>query len=57
MSEVQWVVEAYALFLAALLLTGGALGDLYGLRKVFAIGVALFLLASVCVDSRPTSII
>jgi EmrB/QacA subfamily drug resistance transporter len=46
-SEVQWVVEAYALLLAALLLTGGALGDLYGRRNVFAIGVALFSLASV----------
>ena len=45
-SEVQWVVEAYALLLAALLLTGGALGDLYGRRKVFAAGVALFSAAS-----------
>jgi EmrB/QacA subfamily drug resistance transporter len=45
-SEVQWVVEAYALLLAALLLTGGALGDLYGRRKVFAAGVALFSVAS-----------
>jgi EmrB/QacA subfamily drug resistance transporter len=45
-SEVQWVVEAYALLLAALLLTGGALGDLYGQRNVFATGVALFTLAS-----------
>lgn len=44
--EVQWVVEAYALLLAALLLTGGALGDLYGRRKVFAAGVAIFSLAS-----------
>ncbi|HEV3330180.1 MAG TPA: MFS transporter [Bryobacteraceae bacterium] len=45
-AEVQWVVEAYALLLASLLLTGGALGDLYGRRKVFAAGVALFSLAS-----------
>src|SRR5215469_15038371 len=45
-SEVQWVVEAYALLLAALLLPGGALGDLYGRRNVFATGVALFSLAS-----------
>ena len=36
LSEIQWVVEAYALFLAALLLAGGALGDLYGRRKMFA---------------------
>src|SRR5437660_11357682 len=45
-AEVQWVVEAYALLLAALLLTGGALGDLYGRRKVFAAGVGLFSVAS-----------
>src|SRR5437867_1113617 len=45
-AEVQWVVEAYALLLAALLLTGGALGDLYGRRKMFAAGVALFSVAS-----------
>jgi MFS family permease len=42
LSDVQWVVESYALFLAALLLVGGVLGDLYGRRKVFAVGVALF---------------
>jgi EmrB/QacA subfamily drug resistance transporter len=45
-SEVQWVVEAYALLLAALLLTGGALGDMYGRRRMFAAGVALFSIAS-----------
>src|ERR1700682_6522 len=45
-SEVQWVVESYALFLAALLLLGGSLGDLISRRKVFATGVAIFALAS-----------
>jgi EmrB/QacA subfamily drug resistance transporter len=45
-TDVQWVVEAYALFLAALLLVGGSLGDLYGRRKVFLLGVALFAGAS-----------
>jgi EmrB/QacA subfamily drug resistance transporter len=44
--DVQWVVESYALFLAALLLTGGSLGDLYGRRKIFAAGIALFAGAS-----------
>jgi MFS family permease len=44
--EVQWVVEAYALLLSALLLTGGALGDLYSRRKVFATGVVVFAAAS-----------
>jgi EmrB/QacA subfamily drug resistance transporter len=46
LADVQWVVESYALFLAALLLIGGSLGDLYGRRKVFAVGVLLFSLAS-----------
>src|SRR5215207_997985 len=41
-ADVQWVVESYALFLAALLLIGGSLGDLYGRRKIFAAGVVLF---------------
>jgi MFS family permease len=44
--DVQWVVEAYTLLLAALLLTGGSLGDLFSLRKVFAAGVILFAAAS-----------
>ena len=46
LADVQWVVESYALFLAALLLIGGSLGDLYGRRKIFATGVALFSVAS-----------
>src|SRR5256714_6904083 len=45
--DVQWVVESYALFLAALLLVGGAAGDRFGRRRVFLIGVALFAAASV----------
>jgi EmrB/QacA subfamily drug resistance transporter len=44
--DMQWVVESYALFLAALLLVGGALGDRFGRRRVFAIGVGLFTAAS-----------
>jgi EmrB/QacA subfamily drug resistance transporter len=44
---VQWVVEAYALFLSALLLVGGSLGDHYGRRRVFLNGVSLFALASI----------
>jgi EmrB/QacA subfamily drug resistance transporter len=45
-TDVQWVVEAYALFLATLLLLGGSLGDLYGRRRVFLAGVVLFAGAS-----------
>lgn len=44
----QWVVEAYALLLTALLLLGGAMGDRYGRRRVFAGGVLVFGAASVC---------
>jgi EmrB/QacA subfamily drug resistance transporter len=45
-SGAQWVVESYALFLAALILLGGTLGDFYGRRLVFTIGVFLFAAAS-----------
>jgi len=45
-AEVQWVVEAYALFLSALLLVGGALGDRFGRRRIFLFGVLGFAVAS-----------
>lgn len=45
--DTQWVVESYALFLAALLLLGGSLGDHFGRKRIYAIGVALFALASI----------
>src|SRR6266850_2000397 len=45
--EVQWVVESYGLFLSALILTGGALGDSYGRRLMFLSGVGLFIAASI----------
>lgn len=45
-ADVQWVVESYALLLAALLLVGGSLGDAFGRRKVYIIGVAVFSAAS-----------
>lgn len=53
-SNLQWVVEAYALFLAALLLVGGSLGDLYGRRRIFLAGVVLFALASAWCGLAPT---
>jgi EmrB/QacA subfamily drug resistance transporter len=46
LSGLQWVIDAYALSLAALLLTAGSLADLFGRRRVFVIGVALFTLGS-----------
>ena len=45
--DVQWVVESYALFLAALLLVGGSMGDRFGRRLVFCWGVGLFAAASI----------
>ena len=46
-ADAQWVMESYALFLASLLLVGGALGDRFGRRRMFMLGVALFVLASI----------
>lgn len=45
-AQAQWVVESYALLLAALLLVGGALGDRFGRRRIFLVGVAVFAAAS-----------
>ncbi|TWI49938.1 EmrB/QacA subfamily drug resistance transporter [Pseudoduganella flava] len=50
----QWVVESYALLLAALLLVGGAAGDRYGRRRVFLAGVALFGVASAACGASAT---
>ncbi len=52
-TDVQWIVEVYALFLAALILVGGSLGDHLGRRRVFAVGVALFGTASLWCGLAP----
>ena len=44
--DMQWVVESYGLFLGALILVGGSLGDLFGRRLIFLIGVVIFASAS-----------
>jgi len=44
--DMQWVVESYGLFLGALLLVGGSLGDLFGRRRIYTVGVAIFAVAS-----------
>lgn len=54
--DVQWVVNAYTLLLASLLLLGGALGDRYGRRRVFVLGVALFSLASAACGLAPDTL-
>ncbi|HLQ31437.1 MAG TPA: MFS transporter [Chloroflexota bacterium] len=42
----QWVMEAYSLFLAALILMGGSMGDLFGRRRMFVVGIVIFTAAS-----------
>jgi EmrB/QacA subfamily drug resistance transporter len=52
--DLQWVVNAYTLTLAAFILLGGSLGDHYGRRRVFVIGVAWFAVASALCGLAPT---
>lgn len=54
-SELQWVVSAYTIAFAALILTAGALGDRLGAKKIFMAGFALFTLASVACALASTS--
>src|SRR2546421_5210863 len=54
LSGQQWVSNAYLLALASLILIGGSLGDIYGERRVFAIGVAAFGAVSILCASAPT---
>src|SRR6266568_7746445 len=56
-ADVQWVVEAYSLFLAALILVGGALGDHFGRRRVFASSIIIFTLASMGCGLSPNVIL
>ena len=49
----EWVVDAYLLTLGSLLLVGGSLGDVYGRRRIFALGVASFGVASVACAAAP----
>ncbi len=54
LSDLRWVIDAYALSLAALLLTAGSLADLYGRRLVFTIGIVLFGIGSFLCGIAPT---
>lgn len=54
-TEIQWVVNAYTLFLASLILLGGSLGDHYGRTRVFTLGVVVFTLASIWCGLSPTA--
>jgi len=52
-ADAQWVIEAYALFLAALILVGGSLGDRLGRRRIYAVGIAIFAASSVLCGLAP----
>ena len=54
LSGQQWVANAYLLALASLILIGGSLGDIYGERRVFAIGVTAFGVVSIACALAPT---
>ena len=56
-TEVQWVIEAYALFLGALILIGGSLADQFGRKRFFLIGVVWFTAASIWCGVAPSPLI
>ncbi|MEL7029795.1 MAG: MFS transporter [Pseudomonadota bacterium] len=53
LSDMLWVTNAYTLFLAALILVGGAFGDLFGRRRIFVLGIAIFAAASLVCAVAP----
>jgi EmrB/QacA subfamily drug resistance transporter len=55
-TDLQWVIEAYALFLGSLILVGGSLGDQLGRRRVFLSGVFVFTIASLFCGIAPSSL-
>jgi EmrB/QacA subfamily drug resistance transporter len=54
LSALEWTVNAYTLTFAVLLVTGGRLGDIFGRRKVFLIGVGIFAISSALIGLAPT---
>lgn len=52
-AELFWVLNSYLLILAALVLVGGALGDTHGRKKVFMIGIGIFIVGSICCGFAP----
>jgi EmrB/QacA subfamily drug resistance transporter len=55
LSSLEWIVTAYALTFAALLITGGKLGDLYGRKRMFIAGLVVFTLASLACGLAPSA--
>src|SRR5690349_15828763 len=52
--DLLWIVNAYALCLAALLLVGGSLGDRYGRKRIYSMGIILFTLSSIFCGLSPS---
>jgi len=53
--QVQWIMEAYALFMSSLMLLGGSLGDKFGRKRIFALGIVLFTGASIWCGLSPNT--
>lgn len=56
LASMQWIINAYALFLATLILVGGAAGDRFGRRRIFILGIAIFTAASVWCGVAPDAL-
>jgi EmrB/QacA subfamily drug resistance transporter len=54
-ADLLWIVNAFQLFLGALILVGGSLGDLYGRKRIYMIGIVLFTAASILCGLAPTT--
>jgi EmrB/QacA subfamily drug resistance transporter len=54
-SSLEWIVTAYALTFAALMITGGKLADMYGRRRIFVVGLAIFTLSSLACGLAPNA--
>jgi len=55
LSSLEWIVTAYALTFAALMITGGKLADMYGRRRIFVVGLAIFTLSSLACGLAPNA--
>ena len=56
LTGMQWVSSAYLLMVSSLVMAGGALGDRFGLRNIFAVGIVLFLVASLLCAAAPDAV-
>src|SRR5690606_15460836 len=54
-SQLQWVIDSYALVIASLLIFGGTLGDRFGRKRIFQLGLLVFGVASVLCSLAPTA--